>query len=49
MHVPKELYVYFRGVAKMVLSFSTATMIQVPTHLDQQPSVQIHSKIIITQ
>jgi len=29
----------------MVLSFNTASMVQAPTHLEQQPSVQIFSKI----
>ena len=49
MYQKKQLYVYFRGVTKMVLSFSTVSMIQAPTHLEQQPSLQILSKIIITQ
>ena len=36
IYIPEELYAYCRGVAKTVLSFSMATMIQAPTHLEEQ-------------
>ena len=38
-----------RLLQRLVVPFSRASMIQVTTHLEQQPSVQILSKIIITQ
>ena len=38
-----------RLLQRLVVPFSRASMIQAPTHLEQQPSVQILSKIIITQ
>ena len=45
----KNTLVYCRRVTKVVMPFSRASMIQAPTHLEQQPSLQIFSKIIITQ